>query len=115
VKKGDIKVVPRWVGMSMAFLAEWSVWIVSGGKKEPGLTRYGVRYSCFTRTISCEKAKRRLGYRPAISMQVGIERSVKWFLVSKKRFTEDMRDVDVSSLFYKRPFGISKFAVFEEN
>jgi sterol-4alpha-carboxylate 3-dehydrogenase (decarboxylating) len=84
VKKGDIKVVPRWVGMSMAFLAEWSVWIVSGGKKEPGLTRYGVRYSCFTRTISCEKAKRRLGYRPAISMQVGIERSVKWFLVSKK-------------------------------
>jgi len=86
VKKGDIRVVPRWVGMLMAFLAEWIVWIVSGGKKEPGLTRYGVKYSCFTRTVSCEKAKKRLGYRLAIGMQSGIERSVKWFLESKKDY-----------------------------
>jgi sterol-4alpha-carboxylate 3-dehydrogenase (decarboxylating) len=86
VKKGDIRIVTRWVEILMAFLAEWSVWIVSGGRKEPVLTRYGVRYRCFTRTVSCEKAKRRLGYRSAIGMQGGIERSVKWFLESKKDY-----------------------------
>ncbi|KAH8746676.1 hypothetical protein BGZ57DRAFT_946075 [Hyaloscypha finlandica] len=74
------------VRMLIAFLAEWIVWIVSRGKKEPGLTRYGVRYSCFTRTVSCEKANKRLGYRLAIGMQSGIERSVKWFLESKKDY-----------------------------
>lgn len=84
VKKEDIKVVPRWVGMVMAFVAEWSVWIMSGGKRESDLTRYGVRYSCFTRTLICEKAKRRLGYKPAIGIQEGIDRSVKWFLENKK-------------------------------
>jgi sterol-4alpha-carboxylate 3-dehydrogenase (decarboxylating) len=31
VKKEDMRVVPRWVGMVMAFLAELSVWIMSGG------------------------------------------------------------------------------------
>jgi len=84
VKKEDIRVVPRWVGMVMAFLAEWSVWIMSGGRRESNLTRYGVRYSSFERTLSCEKARRRLGYKPAIGMQEGIERSVRWFLENKK-------------------------------
>jgi sterol-4alpha-carboxylate 3-dehydrogenase (decarboxylating) len=84
VKKDDIKVIPRWAGMLMAFFAEWIVWIVSGGKRESDLTRYGVRYSCFTRTLSCEKAKKRLGYRPTVGMQKGVERSIKWFLENKK-------------------------------
>ena len=68
VKKEDIRVVPRWVGMVMAFLAEWIVWIMSGGRRESNLTRYGVRHSSFERTLSCEKARRRLGYKPAIEM-----------------------------------------------
>lgn len=57
---------------------------MSGGKRESNLTRYGVRYCSLQRTLSCEKARQILGYKPAIGMQEGIERSVKWFLESKK-------------------------------
>ncbi|KAE8445509.1 hypothetical protein EG329_013399 [Mollisiaceae sp. DMI_Dod_QoI] len=79
VKESEIKVIPRWVGMLMAFLAEWWVWIVSFGARESSLTRHGVRYSTLTRTLNIEKAKRRLGYKPIYSMQEGVERSVAWY------------------------------------
>jgi sterol-4alpha-carboxylate 3-dehydrogenase (decarboxylating) len=45
---------------------------MSGGRRESNLTRYGVRNSSFDKTLSCEKARRRLGYKPAIGMQGGL-------------------------------------------
>ena len=64
VRKEDIKVILVWVGMLIAFFAEWWVWVTSFGRRESDLTSFGVRYSCFTRTINIDKAKRVLGYRP---------------------------------------------------
>ncbi len=79
VKKSEIRIISRWTAMMLAFVAEWWVWIVSGGKRESGFSRHGIRYACMNRTLSCEKAKRVLEYRPRVGMQEGIERSVRWF------------------------------------
>lgn len=79
VKETEIKAIPRWAAMIMAFFAQWVVWIWSFGRKESNLTTHGVRYSTMTRTLNIDKAKRALGYRPILSMQEGIERSVAWF------------------------------------
>ena len=85
VREEDVRVIPRWVGMLLAFFAEWFVWIFSAGRKESSLTRYGVRYSCISRTLNIEKAKKRLGYRPIFGMQEGLERTVKWFQENGKK------------------------------
>lgn len=85
VNENEIRVISRWGAMLMALFAEWIVWIFSFGRKEPNLTRYGVRYSTMTRTLNIEKAKRVLGYRPIFSMQEGIERSVAWFDETDKK------------------------------
>jgi sterol-4alpha-carboxylate 3-dehydrogenase (decarboxylating) len=65
VREEDIKVI-LWLGMMMAFFAEWWVWVFSRGKREGTLQRSGVRYACLTRTISCGKAKRASGYREGL-------------------------------------------------
>ncbi|KAL1953089.1 hypothetical protein VTO42DRAFT_3608 [Malbranchea cinnamomea] len=48
--------------------------------KRPRLTRREVRYSCMTRYFSCEKAKRRLGYRPVVPLDEGVRRSVGYYI-----------------------------------
>ncbi|KAM0803751.1 hypothetical protein BDR22DRAFT_837774 [Usnea florida] len=80
VKKEDIKVVPVWVGLLMGWLGEWIVWVKSGGRRQPIMTVEACRLSTIHRTMSIEKAKRVLGYRPAVSLDEGIERGVKWWL-----------------------------------
>ena len=85
VKSNAIKVIPMWVGMLLAFFAEWTVWILSFGRRESNLTRHGVRYSSLTRTFNINKAKKRLGYRPLFSMQEGLQRTVKWFIENEQK------------------------------
>lgn len=85
VKESNVKTIPRWAAMLMAFFAQWVVWIFSFGRKESALTTYGVRYSTMTRTLNIEKAKRVLGYGPLFSMQEGIGRSVAWFDENEKK------------------------------
>ena len=77
VRKEEIVVVPRAVGMLMAWVSEWVVWAASWGKRTPNVTTEGVRFSTMIRTMNGEKARRVLGYRPAVGMQEGIERGVK--------------------------------------
>ncbi|KUJ18307.1 C-3 sterol dehydrogenase/C-4 decarboxylase [Mollisia scopiformis] len=75
----NVKVVPRWVAMLFAILTEWWVWVSSFGRRESELSRHGVRYSCLTRTLNIEKAKKRLGYKPVFNMEEGVKRSVAWY------------------------------------
>ena len=84
VNESEIKTIPRWAAILLAFIAEWVVWIISFGRKESTLTRYGVRYSTMSRTLDIQKAKRVLGYKPIFGMQEGIERSVAWFKQNEK-------------------------------
>jgi len=55
-------------------LFEWLFWIMGWGV--PKLTRSKIKYSCMTRYFSVEKAKRRLGYRPVVSLEEGVRRGV---------------------------------------
>lgn len=58
--------------------------MLSGGARQPNMTREGIRFSTMTRTLNGEKAVRVLGYKPRVSMEEGIERSVKWYLDNQK-------------------------------
>lgn len=42
---------------------------------EDGLTRFAIRYMCTHHYFSIEKARRELGYNPAVSVEEGIERT----------------------------------------
>ena len=86
-KQEDIKVIPRWVGLSMATIAEWVVWITSFGRKQSRMHRIGVNYSCMTRTYRIDKARRVLGYRPQVSLQEAIRRSGGSFNKAAKKAT----------------------------
>lgn len=48
-------------------------------RKEPSLTRYGVGVLTYSQTLSIEKAKQELNYRPIISLNEGIKRYADWF------------------------------------
>ena len=74
-KAEEIRVIPRIVGLAMATIAEWVVWISSFGRKKSSITRGGIRFSTMTRTFRIDKAKRRLGYKPLVSMQEGMRRA----------------------------------------
>lgn len=63
-------------GMALGAALEWVMWAV--GRKSK-LTRREVKYSSMTRYYDCSKAKKRLGYRPLVSLQEGITRGVQWF------------------------------------
>ena len=71
--------IPRRVGLFLGTFSEWFIWATSLGTRKPVMTRNGIKFSCMTRTFSVEKAKRRLGYRPAVSMEIGIQRAGEWF------------------------------------
>ena len=45
---------------------------------EDGLTRFAIRYMCTHHYFSIEKARRELGYQPAVSVEEGIERTCRY-------------------------------------
>ena len=81
-KEEDIRTIPVIVGLVMAAIAEWIVWVFSFGRKESSVNVASVRYSTINRTFRIEKAKSRLGYRPEVGMAEGIRRAGESF--SKK-------------------------------
>jgi nucleoside-diphosphate-sugar epimerase len=62
----------------IARLLEYSSTFCLGGK-EPLLTRYTVSVLSQSQTLSIEKARRELGYRPAISIEDGTKKFVEWW------------------------------------
>lgn len=72
----DVRVIPRWVAMTMAFVAEWSTWVLSLGRRKAAWTRFGIRYSTLNHFHCIDKAKQRLKYQPMIDLEEGIRRSV---------------------------------------
>ena len=72
-------VIPRRVGIGMAWLSEWLTWLVTAGRKTPVMTVHGVRFSTIQQTFSVAKAKARLGYRPRVGMEEGIRRTAEWY------------------------------------
>ena len=78
----QVRVIPVWVGMVIAGLADYLFWILTFGQKQPPKALRGdvVRYATSERTFSINKAKASLGYRPLTSTVEGIKRAVNWAL-----------------------------------
>ena len=87
-------IVPAWIGMLMATVVEYVFWIFTLGQELPPKTmrRNVLRYAFTNRTFCINKARERLGYRPLVDTDVGIQRGVKWAL--ENRGTHDATEVD---------------------
>ncbi|KAL8657131.1 MAG: hypothetical protein Q9226_002227 [Calogaya cf. arnoldii] len=83
-------VIPKGLGLVLATLIEWVVWIVFLGTREPSLTKQKVKYSAMTRTFCIDKAKSRLGYKPIVSIQDGIANSVAWYKSQQAAAKKDL-------------------------
>lgn len=79
-REEDVRSIPKAVGLAMAVVAEWVVWITSFGRRKSRMNRVGIRFSCITRTFRIDKAKKRLGYKPRVSLQEAIQRSGRSFI-----------------------------------
>ena len=79
IEPKDVWKIPKSSGLVIATIIEWIFWILFFGRRKPNLTRQQVNYSSMTRTYNIEKAKKRLGYKPIVNLQEGIERTVRWF------------------------------------
>ncbi|KAI0839434.1 NAD(P)-binding protein [Hypoxylon sp. FL0890] len=88
VKEDEIRVIPVWVALTMATISEWITWLRTLGKGQPIVTREAVRLTTITRTLSGEKSKRVLGYRPKVSMDEGLAIAGKWFREEAEREEE---------------------------
>ncbi|GAB7365920.1 hypothetical protein MBLNU230_g7248t1 [Neophaeotheca triangularis] len=71
----QVWVLSRDVAMFIGFLMEWIFWLFRMGK--PNLTMQQAQYTCMTRYFKIDKAKRRLGYRPVVKLEDGINRGVR--------------------------------------
>ncbi|KAK3389259.1 hypothetical protein B0H63DRAFT_463284 [Podospora didyma] len=80
VKQEEIKVVPVWVALLMAYIAEWITWVRTLGKEQPKITAEAVYLVSHHRTLNGDKAKRVLGYQPKVSMQEGLDIAGRWFV-----------------------------------
>ncbi|KAB5536546.1 hypothetical protein GE09DRAFT_1176460 [Coniochaeta sp. 2T2.1] len=69
--------LPRDVGYVLGYLSECFFAVI---RKPPTFNRQRIVYSCMTRYYDISKAKRRLGYKPLVSLDEGVKRAVKWFL-----------------------------------
>jgi sterol-4alpha-carboxylate 3-dehydrogenase (decarboxylating) len=72
-----VRVLPRGVGMALGAMSELFFWVIG---KPPTFNRQRIIYSCMTRYYDISKAKKRLGYKPLVSLDEGVRRSVKWTL-----------------------------------
>lgn len=76
VKKEDVWVILRALGLVMAYIAEWFVWLLLFSKQYSTITRASISYSCLTRTYSIKKARTRLGYNPKVDIKQGIRKGI---------------------------------------
>ncbi|RLF43760.1 MAG: hypothetical protein DRN29_09575 [Thermoplasmata archaeon] len=66
------KHVPYFLAYLVAFLSEKFA-------KEPSLTKFRVKSFGTTRRISCEKAKKKLGYKPGYDLKATVKDMVEWY------------------------------------
>ncbi|KAI1759731.1 3-beta hydroxysteroid dehydrogenase/isomerase family-domain-containing protein [Hypoxylon sp. FL1150] len=74
-------ILSRDVGLLLGLLSEVAFTIM---RKTPTFTRQRIVYSTMTRYYDITKAKRRLGYKPLVSLSDGVKKTVKWTLEQEK-------------------------------
>ncbi len=75
--------IPHQIVYAIAAIKE-GIDTLRGGTLSPedGLTRFAIRYMCTHHYFSIDKARRDLGYEPAVSIDEGIERTCQHLLAS---------------------------------
>ncbi|RAH75436.1 C-3 sterol dehydrogenase/C-4 decarboxylase family protein [Aspergillus aculeatinus CBS 121060] len=86
-RREQVWVIPRPWAFRLAGFLEWVFWALGLG--QPPLTRTKVRLSCMTRYFCIDKAKTRLGYRPVVGLEEGLQRAVEDCL--SRRATEGLK------------------------
>ncbi|GAB7328974.1 hypothetical protein MBLNU13_g00838t3 [Cladosporium sp. NU13] len=74
----EVFAIPRFVAMIMAAVIEWVFWGFRLG--DPPLTRTVVRLACMTRWFCIDKAKKRLGYEPLVSLDDALALGVEDYI-----------------------------------
>lgn len=77
--------LPRDVGVAVAAAAEAVAWVTG---KEPGFTRFRVKFSCWQRYFDIRKAKTMLDYKPIWGLQEGLVKSLKWLEEEEQKSSE---------------------------
>lgn len=67
--------MPRELGLALAGAAEAFSWLMG---REPGFTRFRVKFTCCRRYFDIRKARTMLGYKPIWSLQEGLVRSLQF-------------------------------------
>ena len=71
--------IPYPVAYAIAACVEFYKNMTGTAGPEDGFTRFAVRYMCTHHYFSIERARRELGYEPAVSIDEGIRRTIAWF------------------------------------
>ena len=87
----DAWVIPRGLGLVLATIIEWIVWIVTLGQREAQFKRKAVQYSCMTRTYNIDKAKHRLGYKPVVKIDDGIKKGAIWYAQQREESMKEKK------------------------
>ena len=69
---------PAWLARSAGWILEM-LWKMARRPQAPPAHRYRANFAAKDFHFSCEKAKKMLGYRPAIPLQEGLSRAVEWY------------------------------------
>lgn len=70
--------IPFWLAYAIATIVETvNMLLRRAAGPENGLTRFAIRYMCTHHYFSIEKARRELGYNPAVSIDEGIRRTAE--------------------------------------
>lgn len=81
---GHVWVMSRDFGLLLGYLSEV---VFAMLRKTPTFNRQRIVYSTMTRYYDITKAKRRLGYKPLVSLSHGVQRTAKWTLEQAKNAT----------------------------
>ena len=77
----EITVISRGIALGLCSVVEWAFFLLTLGLKKPPLltmSRVYIQYSVYNATYNMEKAKQRLGYRPAVDLENNLKRSIAW-------------------------------------
>lgn len=70
--------IPYWAAYPIALILELS-YRLFGKKNPPPLTRYRIAVQARDLAFVAEKVEQELGYRPKVSLQEGLRRTVAWY------------------------------------
>lgn len=80
----SVRSIPKWFGLLIVAVMEWTTWILSLGKRDSTMISGGLRLSMMTRTYDIQKARKRLGYKPTVDLAEGIRRAGESFKKGNK-------------------------------